>query len=115
LLLQIDLAGIKDDEYFLFESDTEADSLHAVMTPPLDLQVMARDGKSPTDKLTQLTQPIAHVAVKVEQCQDVADPNGTFQMSAMEDVDAAAGVNQEGGITDPEHPAKRAKTAVMNG
>ena len=46
----MEFAAVRDDEQFLFESDTEEDIRHAVLGPPLDLEGMAQDGNAPPDK-----------------------------------------------------------------
>lgn len=117
VMLQVDFASVRDDEHFLFDSDTDTDFQNAVMTPPLDLEAMAQDGKGPVDKPTP--QPVAATAVAAEKKVAAGEPAAAFEAKPTEGAPAAAAAAQdvvmngrEEAPVDLDQPAKRAKTGL---
>lgn len=114
-LLQVDFAAVKDDEHFLFDSDKESDFEHAIMTPPLDLQDMAQDGKGPQDKRPPLPAAPAPAAT-ADKKPPAGEAAAAFDSTPMEGVvqhpaeDVAMKAPQES-AADADQPAKRVKTA----
>lgn len=102
--VQVDFTSIREDEQFLFDSDTEADFQKAVIAPPLDLKAMATDGKAPVDKP-------APVAKQAAPANAAATP-GQGSAPGAEKKAAAAAAHTGGvvGAVDGAEPAAAAAT-----
>ena len=115
VLLQMEFTGVRDDEQFLFESDTEEDFRRAVLCPPLDLKGMAQDGKGPVEKPAPklAVQPAAQPTVAAEKAKgESGEPTAQCEANPTTGGDSAPDVMmhaQDASATDLEQPAKRAK------